>query len=62
MKGGKECADVVKRMKAEHNVTIRTMVHKELPRLSNTIRVAAHVYNDEEDIDTCLAAMKAVLS
>jgi len=53
---------VVKRMKAEHNVTIRTMVHKELPRLSNTIRVSAHVYNNEEEIDKCLAAMKAVLA
>jgi selenocysteine lyase/cysteine desulfurase len=62
LKGNKECADVVKRMKAEHNVTIRTMVHKELPRLSNTIRVSAHVYNNEEDIDKCLAALKAVVA
>jgi selenocysteine lyase/cysteine desulfurase len=62
IKGGKDCKDVVARLKKEHNVTIRTMTHKELPRIGNAIRVSAHVYNTDEDIDKGLAGLKAVMA
>jgi len=62
VKGGKNCTDVMKRLHSEHQVTISTAVHKDLPRLSNALRISAHVYNNEEDMDKCLAALKAVMA